>query len=136
MDKSALTFPYQYKKIEYGKVFNPYISVPVRASWGWQNLWFLVDSGADTTMLTLSLAKQLKIPFNINKETKIFGIGEKSIVAFPGNITLKLGDNIIEARSYLIDAEDSTLLLGRLDIFDRFNIYFDTTNQKVVFNPP
>ena len=135
MDKLVPTFPYQYKHIEFGEVFNPYISIPVKASWGWQNLWFLVDSGADTTMLTLSLANQLGLNVNKNKKTELFGIGENSVPAYPGKINLKLGNFIFDARCYFIDAEDSTLLLGRLDIFDKFNIYFDSTNQKVVFNP-
>ncbi|PJA55671.1 hypothetical protein CO165_02325 [Candidatus Roizmanbacteria bacterium CG_4_9_14_3_um_filter_33_18] len=136
MDKSVLTFPYQYKQIEFGKVFNPYIPVSVRARWGWQNLWFLVDSGADTTMLTLSLANQLGLNINKNKRSRLFGIGEKSVIAYPGKIDLKFKNVIISARCYFIDTEDSTLLLGRLDIFDKFNIFFDSTNQKVVFNRP
>jgi len=134
MDKLVPTFPYQYKKIEYGKVFNPYISIPVNARWGWQNLWFLVDSGADTTMLTLSLANQLGLEINKNKKTKLFGIGENYVPAYPGKINLKLGNFVIDARCYFIDAEDSVLLLGRMDIFEKFNIYFDSTNQKVIFN--
>jgi len=136
MDKSVLTFPYQYKQIEFGKVFNPYIPVSVRARWGWQNLWFLVDSGADTTMLTLSLANQLGLKINKNKRSRLFGIGEKSVCAYPGKIDLKFKNVIISARCYFIDTEDSTLLLGRLDIFDKFNIFFDSTNQKIVFNRP
>lgn len=134
MVKSVLTFPYQYKQIEFGKVFNPYIPIPVKARWGWQNLWFLVDSGADTTMLTLSLAYQLGLNINRNKRSQLFGIGEKSVDAYPGIIELKFDNSVIKARCYFIDTEDSTLLLGRLDIFDKFNIYFDSTNHKVVFN--
>lgn len=134
MDRSALTLPYQYKHIEFGKVFNPYIPVPVKARWGWQNLWFLVDSGADTTMLTLSLANQLGLNIEKSKRSQLFGIGEKSVPAYPGKIDLKFGNSIISTRCYFIDTEDATLLLGRLDIFDKFNVYFDSTNQKVTFN--
>lgn len=134
MDKSALTFPYQYKQIEFGKVFNPYIPIPVKARWGWQNLWFLVDSGADTTMLTLSLANQLGLNINKNKKSRLFGIGEKSVNAYPGKIDLKFEESVISVRCYFVDTEDTTLLLGRLDIFDKFNISFDSTNQKVIFN--
>lgn len=134
MGKSAPTFPYQYKRIEFGSIFNPYISIPVKAPWGWQNLWFLVDSGADTVMLTVSLANQLGLSFNQKRKTKLFGIGEKSVTAYPGKITLRLGDYIIKSRAYFIDAEDSILLLGRLDIFDRFNVVFDTRNQQVIFD--
>ena len=71
MDKSVLTFPYQYKGIEFGKVFNPYIPIPIKARWGWQNLWFLVDSGADTTMLTLFLINLIYILIQPTKKLSL-----------------------------------------------------------------
>ena len=69
------------------------------------------------------------------KKIKLYGIGEKSVPAYPGKIVIKLDGFEIEARAYFIDAEDSTLLLGRLDIFDKFNICFNSSKQRVTFNP-
>ena len=56
------------------------------------------------------------------------------INAYPGVVELKFRQNFrLKIRCYFIDAEDSTLLLGRLDIFDKFNIHFDTSNKKINF---
>lgn len=132
MDKSVLTFPYQYKQIEAGRLVNPLISISIKSSWGWQPLWFLVDSGADVTTLTLSLAKNLGLFYDTNKKTQLFGIGEKNIDAYPGEVFLKLGKDEINTRCYFIDAIESTLLLGRLDIFEKYNILFDSQNQQIV----
>lgn len=131
MVKSALTFPYQYKQIDYGKIINPLTYIPVRASWGWQPLWFLLDSGADATLLTVSLAKSLGLDFDITKKTYLFGIGEKSVPAYPGKITLRLGEKELGVRCYFIDVKESTLLLGRIDIFDKFNILFNTKKGQI-----
>lgn len=136
MAKSVLTFPYQYKQIDYGKIINPLTYIPIKASWGWQPLWFLLDSGADTTLLTVSLGRSLGLDFDITKKTQLFGIGEKSVSAYQGKVTLRLGREVLDVRCYFIDAKESTLLLGRLDVFDRFNILFNTEKRKIILFPP
>lgn len=128
-----LTFPYQYKKIELGSIFNPLLLLPVKSAWGWQNLWFLADSGADTTMLPASLAKKLGLSYNSTIKTRLYGIGKQSVYASPGKIVLKLEKSEITARSYFVYTTDSLLLLGRLDIFDRFSITFNNKKQAVIF---
>lgn len=127
------TFPYQYKRIDFGRVFNPLILLPVKASWGWQYLWFLVDSGADTVMIPIDLAVELGLVFNVSVKTKLYGIGKQAVYASPGEVILKIGDNEITTRSYFVHSKDSLLLLGRLDIFERFSITFDKIKQAVIF---
>lgn len=135
MDKSMHTFPYQYKHIKWGKVCNPLIPISVKTSLSWQELWFLVDSGADCTMLTVSLANQLGLQFNKQRKTQLFGIGEKSVDAYEGMIVLKLCNQEIRVRSYFIDTVDSALLLGRYDIFDKFTITFNAAKENLSFEP-
>lgn len=130
-----LTFPYQYKQIDYGKIINPLVFININASWGWQPLWFLLDSGADATLLTVSLAQSLGLTFDITKKTSLYGIGEKSVNAYPGKISLRLGKKDLEVRCYFMDTKDSTLLLGRLDIFDEFNILFNIKKGQITFDP-
>ena len=133
MASSAHTFPYQHKKIDFGQVFNPLILLPAKAQWGWQNLWFLVDSGADTTMIPLNLAKKLGIKFQ-RVSTRLFGIGAQSLSAFPGEMIIKVGETELKVRCYCVNTEDSVLLLGRLDIFDKFLVLFDKQKQSVIFH--
>lgn len=129
-----LTFPYQYKKIEYGRIFNPLVLLPIKASWGWQSLWFLIDSGADTVMLPIDLAKKLGLSFNPAIKTKLYGIGKQVVYASPGKIVLNIGNKEISARSYFVYSQKSLLLLGRLDIFEKFSVTFDKTKQAVIFH--
>lgn len=133
MAKSALIFPYHHKKIELGRIFNPLVLLPVKAHWGWQDLWFLMDSGADTTMLPVSLGKKLGLGFNSNIKTKLYGIGKQAVYASSGEIVLKIGSDQITARSYFVYTNDSLLLLGRLDIFEKFSVTFDKEKQAVIF---
>ena len=61
------------------------------------------------------------------------GIGENTIKAYPGRIALKHGRKEILDRVYFIGENESTLLLGRLDIFSTFDIIFQTSIQHIVF---
>ena len=128
------TYPYKYKTIEEGKIVNPRILLPLKTSNGWLDIWFILDSGADTTMLTLSTAKEYGLDYDIKNGAKLYGIGDMGINAYPGVVELKFRQNFrLKIRCYFIDAEDSTLLLGRLDIFDKFNITFDSLEKKIIF---
>lgn len=132
MGVSTFTFPYRYKYILEGKIIDPLISLPVKTSIGWQNAWFLLDSGADTTMLTLSFAKAFGLWHDNKKRVKLYGIAGKSVYAYPGKIELKIASKVLKVRCYYIDAQDSTFLLGRLDIFDKFSIIFDSVKKQII----
>lgn len=133
MDKSVYIFPYQRKRSEFGNVFNPLITLAVKTLHGFQSLWFLVDSGADMTLLNCKLAKQLGLPFDTHKKTLIYGIGDTPQTAYPGKIILQFDRQEISVKAYFLETEDSTLLLGRLDIFDRFMICFDPLKEQITF---
>jgi hypothetical protein len=136
MGKPIFTFPYRYKNIAEEKIFNPILTLPIKTKEGWLNTLFLLDSGADTTMLTLSMAKRLGLSFDSKKKTKLFGIGDLGVPAYPGKVVIKFKPYFeLTLRCYYIDAEDSTLLLGRLDVFDKFNICFNSSTQQVIFQP-
>ena len=133
MATTTFIFPYKFKTIQEGKIVDPLIFLPLKTKFGWQNTWFLLDTGADTTMLTLRLAKQYGLHYNLQLKTQLVGIGEKRSTAYFGKIEVKIGQRELQIRCYFIDAEDSTLLLGRLDIFDKFSITFDSLNKQIIF---
>lgn len=133
MVKLLYTFPYQYKKINEGQVVDPFIFLPIKTRYGWQNLWFLLDSGADVTMLTVSLAEVFGLKYDIKKEVHLIGIGEDSIVSYPGNIEIKMGRKKYKIRAYFINNKNSTLLLGRLDLFDKLSIQFNHEKKAIEF---
>lgn len=128
------TFPYQYKQIELGRLFNPVILLPVKTASGWQNLWFLVDSGADTVMLPVGLGRALGLKFDPSVKTSLWGIGKQAVKASPGEVTFKINSRELTARSYFVHSTDSALLLGRLDVFEQFSVTFDRKKQAVIFN--
>lgn len=133
MAKSTFIAPYKYKTITEGKILDPLVVLPLKTKLGWYPTVFLLDSGADTSMLPLQMAKNLALYYNPALKTQLVGIGEKRTNAYFGKINIKVGDIELRLRCYFIDAEDSTLLLGRLDLFDKFDITFDSSKKEIIF---
>lgn len=129
---ATIKFPYQYKTIEFGRIANPKIALPVLIKKGWEELDFLVDSGADTTTFPLELVDQLQADINFKKKTDVVGIEDSKIFGYPGKVQIKIGNLVFAIRCYFI--ESSVIpLLGRLDIWDKFTIVFDNIKREVVF---
>lgn len=128
------TFPFQFKEIDFGKLFNPLVLLPVRTPNGWQSLWFLVDSGADTTVFPLRLAEKLGIRHLTGAKTSLFGIGKQALDAFPGKLTFQINGTEVNVRCYFTNSQVSSLLLGRLDVFERYSVTFDSSKKMIVFD--
>ena len=112
-----------------GKIKRPVADIKIRTTDGrWIEFNPYIDSGADITLLpytfgryigfeSLRSAKGAEIPVEIRRaEIKI------------GHIEL----NIRVAWALI---EETPPLLGRLDIFDKFNIIFKEREGKIIFEP-
>lgn len=130
---STLKFPYRKKEINLGVVVEPLIQASIKASYGWQPAWFLVDTGADTTTISAKFATQLGIRFDSREKTRLYGIGKQTTYGYPGKLTLKINGITFAARSYFLDSDRNILLLGRMDLFDKFSLLFDNKNNEVAF---
>lgn len=100
----------------------------------WIELHPYIDSGADITMIPLSFGKLLGLKINKNEVNKIGGIRGSVPVAYR-KLRMEIGDYqmIINVAWALI--EDVPPLLGRADVFDKFNIAFKQTKRIVEFQP-
>lgn len=129
---TRLKFPYRYKKIDSDQLVDPLVDLLVETSLGWVEMEFLVDSGADATSLPLSLAEELGISFARRKKVTMGGVEGKGVVAYPGEVKIRIAEEEIKVRCFFIESEIMPLL-GRMDIFDQFNLIFDNRNQEIVF---
>ena len=129
---SIVSFPYRYKKIDSGIVAEPLVQVKVRAKYGWQPLWFLMDSGADTSSMTIKLARLLGLSFEY-KKTELQGVGSEPTYGYFGEMDLMLGKETIKVSTYFLESKNDILLLGRMDLFNHFNILFDNQKKETVF---
>ena len=133
---TKILFPYQYKIINNERLADPFVYLNVNTQFGIRKVGFLVDSGSDTVILPLS---PYRFWFNFIPRaqdiTILGGVEGRGVTAYPGRITLQINKENIETRCYFVKS-DTMPLLGRLDIWDKFNWFFDNKRQQVVFYYP
>ncbi|MBI4130752.1 hypothetical protein HY468_05520 [Candidatus Roizmanbacteria bacterium] len=91
-----------------------------------------IDSGADVTLIPLSLGNLLGLRVDNHHVQKIGGIsGSVSIIYTKRN--MRIGNSEFTSRIAWSLHEDVPPLLGRLDVFDQFDITFQQEKKRIVF---
>ena len=95
---------------------------------------FLIDSGADFTLISQSDALLLGIEYKSikTKEIKVEVANLTYIHAKRTNITITIGNNNF-AVPVLVAKEEVERLLGRKGVFDKFDVTFKEKSQEVIF---
>lgn len=92
-----------------------------------------VDSGADITLIPYSVGTALG--FSIKPEDEIRRIGGAEggkISVVLRRVKMRIGGEGLDVRVAWCMSEDVPLILGRLDIFNKFNVLFEN-GKKTVF---
>jgi len=93
-----------------------------------------IDSGADLTIIPYRFGLMLGLRLEGPVE-EVHGIGG-GIPIIIRRIELKIGDVIINARVGWSLREEVPFLLGRMDVFNKFDIEFREREEKVIFKHP
>lgn len=102
-----------------------------------QNAWIefhpYIDSGADVTMVPLSLGKLLGFEVGEGKIQQIGGI-RGSVPVIYTKTEMKIGDKAFLAQIAWALIEDVPPLLGRRDVFDIFKVTFEQKKGVITFD--
>jgi len=93
----------------------------------------IVDSGADITLIPKSFGELLGFSFKGEKIREIRGIGEGVIPYVIKIAVVKIGKYKFNSRIGIALIEEIPLILGRLDIFDQFDIEFKQKTRLTIF---
>jgi hypothetical protein len=114
----------------------PVIALGLRLPNGWQRLDFYVDSGAAYSIVTAQLATAAGFDFKQGQLTTVQVGSGAYLRVYLNRLPLQIGPRVIEARIGFSEQFGLHFnLLGRLDIFDKFNICFRERERAVVFEP-
>ncbi len=131
-----IVFRYREEKSQItGETMRPVAEVKVLSSSGkWIEFHPYIDSGADVTLLpyTLGLYIGFESPSKIIELQGARGIG---LPVEMRKVKMKIGDIELEPRVAWALIEEAPPLLGRLDIFDKFNVTFREKERVVTFEP-
>ncbi len=133
MSISSVEFPLSPVKGRSGIVPEPIIPIQICTGGVGRFYDFLVDSGADTTLLPKSLASELGINIKSCPRSITQGVEGGGIRIYHASVILRLGAWQDRVRCAFAEHDQIPPLLGRLDIFSRYTITFHAERHSIIF---
>ncbi|MEK7494990.1 MAG: retropepsin-like aspartic protease [Patescibacteria group bacterium] len=133
----VLTFPYKKKPSSiFKQVFRPVAQVFLysEAKKIWYEVWMIIDTGADYTLLPKHFSERLKI--DLKKECQLFktaGIDGEEKVYLKKNLKVEIGNWERTVPVGFLDKENIPPLLGRQGFLETFEVLF-SSNHTVNFS--
>lgn len=128
-----VSFPYKRENSDiFGEIHRP---IAVVYFIGEQEILELpyVDSGADITLIPNTVGELLGFEKENDNIKEVYSVGKKSIPIIIKKIKLRIANHEFEARVAWALTENVPILLGRMDVFDKFKITFDQAKKKTIF---
>lgn len=129
-------FTYRYEESNIlGKIPRPVADVYFTDKEGKELIAFMyIDSGADIILIPRQFGELLGFETEGDRIEEIGGIGNTKIPVIIKKTTIRVGDKTIAARVAWALIEEVPYLLGRLDVFDTFDVLFKQRNKKIQFD--
>jgi hypothetical protein len=129
-----IEFPYrQEKSLHPDYIYRPVAKVVLKGNNNREVIdYFYVDSGADYTLIPYKLGLFLGLRADNQEVCEVQGISGVAGVIFC-KIKMKIGDFWFEVQVAWAQIEHVPLLLGRIDVFDQFEVTFQQVQGKVIF---
>lgn len=128
----AMTFSYGL----YRGVPSPIIPAKLRGTAGWETIWVYVDSGAFVSILAEREASSLGLDLEQGELTYSI-VGDGSLIpVYIHQLPIRIGLVEFTARTGFSPRLGVGFnLLGRQDIFTRFDVTFSDSRTQVTFRP-
>jgi hypothetical protein len=113
-------------------IFRPVADIEFKIVGGeWIECHPYIDSGADVTLLPLSLGRLLGLEIEKDKIEELYGLAKQGIPVTFKNVEVKIGENEFETEIAWALSEEVVPLLGRTDIFDNFHVSFKQDHKII-----
>lgn len=128
-----IAFPFaQRRSRRLGEILKPLIPVRISGPARSVNVFMLLDSGADLSILPYSVGETIGLVLDISTRSEVQGIGEGMVPYVLGEVDLQVGEIALHARVGWALIEEVPFLLGRLDVFRELAIEFREFENKIV----
>jgi len=117
-----------------GIIYRPVAEVYFRDTHGGELVSLMyIDSGADITLIPKALGESLGFEVKEKDIREVTGIGNARVHVLIRKTKIRIGDIELEAKIAWALEEGVPPLLGRADIFDKFDIIFREENKIIEF---
>ena len=117
----------------FGEMFYPGLIVEVRLDSGkYQPFEFILDSGADCTVIPHYLAIMTGNHISAKPDAHMTGVAGISMPVYKGNLFLRIQKTEFNVRCLFTESDNTPFLIGRVDFFATFKILFDADECCIV----
>lgn len=127
----SIEYPLPKIRTPLGTVADPTIPIEVLTTSGYRIYDFLLDTGADCTLVPKFMAQLTGVDLSTCKRTHSFGIEGKGVVVYIGIIDIKIAKYHLKIKCLFSEEETTPFILGRMGIFSKFNIFFDNKHKRI-----
>ena len=119
-----------------GTIHVPIIDLEIQDTRGAFTLFSLcVDSGAVVSLLPATATQYLRLDPAAGRPIELGGVGRHALKAQLHDLTIRIGGETVTAPFAIAASEEVPGLLGRLGVFDRFEITFDPRQRQTRIAP-
>lgn len=130
----SVIFKYEKEKSRiHGEIKRPKGEIILKTSEGETKIHCYIDSGADITLIPRIFGNALGFELKEEEIIELKGISEGSVPAIIKEVEMKIGEHCFISKIAWCLIEDVPPLLGRKDIFDKFNISFKEKEGIIEF---
>ena len=130
---------FSYRKMEsslVGTIERPVAEILMQTPQGeWIEFHPFIDSGADITLLPYSFGLMLGLSRDFGEIKELKGVRGIGLPVVISKVKMRIGDVELEPKVAWALIEGVPPLLGRLDIFDKFDITFKEKEGVIIFEP-
>ena len=120
-------------KTDFGETFYPELRVEVLLAAGVYQLFeFILDTGADCTMVPRNMANLVGIRLPSIPNASVAGISGGRMPAYKGKLKMRIRNEEFEVRCLFTKSNRTPFLLGRIDFFSFFDIHFYGRDCRIV----
>jgi hypothetical protein len=131
-----ITFKYKKEKSRHGElIYRPVADMVLQSENYSVEVSMYIDSGADVSLIPLSIGLALGFTESEKEIKQIKGIGGEAIPYILKEANFVFSNFKFKARIGWALIEEIPILLGRLDVFSRFKVIFDESEKLVFFIP-
>jgi hypothetical protein len=109
------------------------IIIEVQTTTGYRGRRFLVDTGAELSAAPRRLATEVGHDWNRLPSLAVTGVGPGRLPVRLGTLSIRLGEIELSVRCLFLDQPDGPLVLGCVDVLDRFALTIDAGVGKIIF---
>lgn len=116
----------------FGQILEPVIPVRIMGPQADVELFMLIDSGADVSLIPFSIGELLGLQVDLGNRREASGVGEGAVPYILSETRLRIAEAEVPARIGWALIDEVPLILGRLDVFRQFSIEFREFENKII----